>query len=158
MMIRGGTLAQRLERYSIPEPNSGCVLWTASTNAKGYGQLRWQGSARLAHRLAWLNAGRESTGGRALLHKCDVRCCINPDHLRIGTQAENNRDMVAKGRQARGEKNGQALLTEEQVRAILADPRTRKAIAAEYGLSAHTVGDVKTGRRWKHVYSELGLL
>lgn len=94
------SLARRLWAGSIPEPNSGCFLWLGYANEKGYGFLntsRLIGKPLLAHRAAWLvKHGEWPT--LCVLHKCDVPCCVNPDHLWLGTRKENNQDMTAKGR------------------------------------------------------------
>ena len=97
----GWPLDAILEHRSIPEPNSGCRLWLAFLNATGYGQIRYKKRAYQAHRLAWIAKHGPIPEGLQVLHKCDVRSCINPDHLWLGTQADNIHDMIAKGRRGR---------------------------------------------------------
>jgi hypothetical protein len=80
------------------EPNSGCHLWAGCVGSHGYGEISVGGKAVLAHRFAWRLAGREIPGGLFLLHSCDVRACVNVDHLRVGTNAENVADMVRRDR------------------------------------------------------------
>lgn len=94
------TLRQRFDAGYTPEPNSGCWLWGKSVNKKGYGQIsrsRKEGPA-LAHCVSWQLAKGEIPQGLCVLHRCDVPCCVNPDHLWLGTKADNNRDMAGKGR------------------------------------------------------------
>lgn len=91
-------VAARLWEKSIPEPTSGCLLWTAAVNANGYGVINVDGSARLAHRVALQCAGVEVPEDALVLHHCDVPCCINPRHLRVGTHADNAQDMVVRHR------------------------------------------------------------
>ena len=83
-----------------PEPNSGCWLWTGRVARNGYGT--WGGGRSgeriSAHRLAWQEANGPVPDGLQVLHRCDVRCCVNPEHLFLGTARENTRDMMAKGR------------------------------------------------------------
>lgn len=92
--------------------------------------------------------------GRILLHKCDVPLCVNPAHLEPGTTADNNRDMVAKRRHARGERHGMAKYTAAQilaVKAMLAAGHSRPEIVETTGVRRDTVGTVARGRQWKEV-------
>lgn len=94
---------KRFERFVSPEPNSGCWLWTGAGAGKGYGMFRYggrrpRGALMYAHRFAFSQWKSVIPEGMSVLHRCDVRCCVNPDHLFLGTQADNMRDMTAKGR------------------------------------------------------------
>jgi hypothetical protein len=89
-------LEQRLARDSVIDPEARCILWMASRNASGYGQVRWQGRLWLTHRAAWLAKHGPIPLGLCVLHRCDVRPCINPDHLFLGTQKDNMADLAAK--------------------------------------------------------------
>lgn len=143
--------ANCVHRDVIPEPNSGCLLWLGHVNGKGYGQLRHKGRQYLAHRLAWELVNGPIPEGACLLHSCDVPSCVNTAHLRIGTRGDNAKYKVARQRQLRGEKHPAAKLTADQVRAIRADSRTPKEIAAEYGLHRNYVHMVLRGAVWGHV-------
>ncbi len=79
----------------------GCWLWTGSLFRGGYGQFR-SGPDPAAHRTAWVIAHGSIPDRLYVLHRCDVRCCVNPEHLFLGTHADNMADMVAKGRSPRG--------------------------------------------------------
>lgn len=92
------SILERFESYISPEPNSGCWLWTASLDRKGYGHMVVDGRLMPAHRLAYERYVGPIPAGLLACHKCDVRCCVNPDHLFIGTHADNMQDMVRKGR------------------------------------------------------------
>ena len=150
--------------------NNGCMLWTGTVSNHGYGQIcLWKNGKSLtqrAHRVAWEMTNGPVPYGLSVLHRCDVRLCCNPEHLFLGTQADNMADMVAKGRSAtgernaarkylgsrRGERNNFVRLTSEQVHAIrkryAAGGVTHKQIAAEYGVSRPTVTAIMAGRNW----------
>ena len=89
------SLAERLAFYSKPEPLSGCHIWNGGAFNCGYGRLRYQGRAWLAHRLAWTLKHGPIPDGMILCHRCNVRRCVNPDHLALGTCADNNADTKA---------------------------------------------------------------
>ena len=88
----------RLEARIQPEPNSGCWLWTGPIGTRGYGQLDVACKTHAAHRLSWLVYRGEIPAEMHVLHKCDNRLCINPDHLFLGDQNTNMKDMKSKGR------------------------------------------------------------
>lgn len=142
-----------LEEYYIGEPNSGCWLWLGWTNRDGYGQL-WDGELKrspLAHRAVYEKLVGPIPEGMKLLHRCDVPCCVNPEHMFIGTVADNNADMRAKKRHARGAGHGRSKLSEEQVIEVRAAAGTHREIAAKFGISHATVNDIKMRKRWKHL-------
>ena len=136
----------RFER-KIRKAANGCWLWTGHVDACGYGRFG-RGSA---HRLSYeLHVG-PIPDGMFVCHRCDTPACVNPKHLWLGTNADNVADMVAKGRQAVGTRNARSKLDDEKVRAIRADHRILKDIAADYGVSICVVGYIKQRITWKHV-------
>ena len=89
-------LQRRLAERSVLDPKTGCLLWAASRNRSGYGHLFWKGVPQLAHRAAWLARHGPIPKGLYVCHRCDVRPCINPDHLFLGTHKDNMIDKALK--------------------------------------------------------------
>lgn len=154
------TLEERLEYYSMPEPNSGCFLWLGLLAKNGYGVLTWRGrGGHYAHRAAWEVAnGCPVPAGMYVCHSCDNRACVNPAHLWAGSHADNLKDMARKGRGhrgsdlARGERHYGAILREADVIAIRRDSRSaHTALAVRYGVSPSTIERVRKGLNWKHL-------
>lgn len=134
---------------------AGCWLWTGGLSPKGYG-VHWIGKGhKRAHRYAYELVHGVDPGRRVVMHTCDVRNCVNPAHLRLGTQTENVADMDRKGRRnsPRGERHGCAAVTAEQAAAIRNDHRTSRQIAAsgEYPIGRSGIEAIKAGRTWQHV-------
>jgi len=136
-----------------------CWNWTGKveTNGLPYGRLYVNGKLMKAHRLSYIIANGLSSmwDGALVLHRCDNPRCVNPRHLYTGTQKDNTRDMIERGRKFRvtGENNGRAVLTSADVKKIRAAyPGTRiAAIARQYGVKPATICAILTGRNWKGV-------
>ncbi len=122
------SLIERIEANSIPEPNSGCWLWLKYVMpTTGYGQVTVSaGYVELAHRAAFLAFRGGIPDDMFVCHKCDNRVCVNPEHLFLGTHADNMADMDRKGRRRavgpekalRGTKHPHHKLSAEQVLAL----------------------------------------
>jgi hypothetical protein len=126
-----------------PDPFGGCWLWTGAMSPNGYGAVSDAGVMRTAHGMAWRLFRGDVPAGLCVCHRCDVRACVNPDHLWLGTDAENAADKVAKGRHGQKPRK----LTEAQVLDVLADPRGEREVAAEYGVSTSLIGAIRRGER-----------
>ena len=144
----------RFMRHVHPEPNSGCWLWTGPVMGGSYGAFRKLGAGTqnsYAHRYSFEAHCGPIPKGLFVCHRCDTPPCVNPDHLFLGTAADNNADKVRKGRVLRGEKVGNSKLTSIAVRAIRNDARSNARVAAEYGVSPSSVQSIRAGKVWKHV-------
>ncbi len=141
--------------WSKFEKTAGCWEWTGRIALHGYGVLTRNAKSLLAHRVSWEVHNGPVPEGAWVLHRCDNRSCVNPDHLFLGTGAENVSDMMSKGRHAYGERNAQSKLTEEQVREIrdlhAAGGITHDRLAARYGVARSRISCVIRGESWAHV-------
>ena len=95
------TIQERLEAR-LQRADNGCLEWRGSTQPTGYGQIWADKTMKYTHRVAWELAKGRIPDGMMVCHTCDNRLCCDVDHLFLGTAADNNADMCAKGRQARG--------------------------------------------------------
>lgn len=140
------------EEKFIPEPNSGCWLWEGSLNSSGYGSFCiGEKETSLAHRFSYQTYRGEIPDDKCVLHRCDNRICVNPDHLWIGTNLDNVLDREAKGRGATiGERNPNSIITENAARHIKAGVLSREQYAKKYGIHETTVRHIQQGRRWAH--------
>jgi hypothetical protein len=142
---------------------AGCWLWQGKPNGRGatasYGRFATGGGNKgriMAHRFSYEKAFGPIPHGLCVCHSCDIPRCVNPKHLFLGTVAENNRDAFLKGRIRRGAAVGTAKLNEQQVKEIIAAPyhrRVRVELAKKYGISIHTVTDLRSKSKpnWKYL-------
>lgn len=134
------------------------VMSQAWPTSGGYFHTRRRGSRTLiqAHRLVWEECFGLIPDGLRVLHSCDNPPCVNPEHLFLGTQADNMRDMVEKGRSAQhaGVDNGRAKLTigdVSQIRTRLAKGEKQVSIASAFGVSQRTICKINRGESWQSV-------
>lgn len=148
-------LQKHFEERFDAEPMSGCWIWNGSCNHKGYGYFTFNGLRTRAHRESWEIYRGRIPMGLQVLHKCDVRCCVNPDHLFLGTDKDNSADMVLKGRAAKGSNNGFSKLTEEdipKIRQLLKEgDLTQTEIGELFGVGYSAISAVKIGSTWGHI-------
>ena len=155
---RGSLITRFLKKFKVGSP-SDCWLWTGAKTGKGYGAIQEAGKGSkllLAHRVSFEHFKRALVDGEYVLHSCDVRNCVNPNHLRAGTQSENIIEAFEKGRKTlpahSGEANGKSKLTLEQVKFIRAHPEMQHLqLAKLFGLSPNCIRGVRIGRTWKDV-------
>lgn len=157
-MYRGGKkpmpVGPRLEkRTARPNGAEGCWLWTGPLERIGYARICVNGRMTYVHRVAYELVNGPIPDGAEVMHRCDVRNCINPAHLQLGTHRENMADCKRKGRLAVGERAGRARITAAQA----AEIRTRYIphkvstvkLGREYGISHETVRAIIQGRSWR---------
>lgn len=147
----------------VDKAEGGCWTWKGSLfKPSGYGQFWVAGSPTIASRVAWCLTFGPIPDGMCVLHRCDNRPCVNPDHLFLGTKADNNRDRAQKGRNGNsgappGERNGNASLTAHDVmklRSLYSANNKRPKygdLAKRFGIAASTVAAIVNRRTWKHV-------
>ena len=149
-----GTLAERFWAKVEKKVQDDCWEWQGTRNNNGYGQIGKgaRGSGLLyAHRVSWELASGPIPKGMCVLHHCDNPGCVNPAHLFLGTMADNMRDMVDKGRSARGEGKWSVKLTEQdvhEIRQMLSRGISQMVIAEKYGVTQRTISMIKTGETW----------
>lgn len=161
--------------WSLVDITDSCWLWKGSLTHNGYGRVQKDDRHYLAHRAAFEIVYGRVAAGLNICHSCDVnypigdltyRRCVRPEHLFVGTTADNVADRCRKGRTAsgdrhgfrkhpechpRGEQNSSSKLTERQVAEILQNHETATAIAVKYGVSKSTIDKIRERRLWTHV-------
>jgi hypothetical protein len=135
-----------------PEPNSGCWFWLGGLNDRGYGIVgRGANRVEKAHRWFYRHFVGTVPPGLHVLHHCDVRCCVNPEHLYVGTHQDNMIDRGVRGRHARGEATNRTTLTEQDVFDIRHSGLPRLFLAEKYDISVWSVDAIKKRKRWGHL-------
>lgn len=140
------------------DPNGGCWLWGGTfVPSSGYGQMQVDGRAVGAHRLSYtLHIGPIPTG-QFVCHRCDVRLCVNPRHLFVGSPLDNQRDMIIKGRRRLviGDRHTSSKLRAADIPTIRGRLRRGEAclvIARDYGVTDGAINAIRRGRTWWHVH------
>lgn len=144
-----------IEKLSFPVTETGCWIWTGPDGAWGYGSVGIDYKQWRAHRASWHAFNGPIPDGLHVLHKCDVRLCVNPAHLFLGTHTDNMRDCLAKGRFYCGVRHQWAKLDEHAVRQIRAEYALPGAnqyqIARRFGVQQGLISQIVNRRIWAHV-------
>lgn len=137
--------SDRCRLWSYIRIENDCWIFTGTLNGKGYGCF----SRTSAHRASYKIFKGDITEGKFVCHKCDVKSCVNPDHLWLGTHEDNMLDMVKK------ERHGKSKLTAKQVQTIrkLAKKTdiTNSELCDKYSVSSGTISNIIARRIWKHI-------
>lgn len=152
-LIPGAVILDNAE--TIPE--SGCWFWMGSTNRQGYGRIHFDGYRWLAHRLSYTLFKGEIQEGLSVLHRCDIPACVRPEHLWLGTRADNAKDRETKrrGHSQVGSDNANAKLNESlviEIRHIHAQENIGATrLSKIYGIHKSTARDIIKRKIWKHI-------
>lgn len=160
------TLLERFTEKYVVDPG-GCWLWTAYRHALGYGHFRVGRKLTAAHRFAYTAYVGEIPEGMDVCHTCDVRHCVNPKHLWLGTAKENVRDMWVKGRAPdraspnyRGHKRPDnpvrnrvmlGKLSPAQVIEIRTTSERPSSLARRFNVDPAVISHVRAGRTYKDI-------
>ena len=128
-----------------------CWIWIGGRLTRGYGAFKVGTKCISAHRFSWKIHFGDIPTGMVVCHKCDNPPCVNPKHLFLGTQAENQHDKKEKGRAARGEGNNKAKLTErnvKEIRSLISLGLSSREIAKRYGVRHAAILDIKSNKNW----------
>ena len=129
-------------------PETGCINWLRCKDSSGYGQTHYEDMMHKVHRLSYrFNVGK-IPDGLYVCHTCDNPLCFNYQHLFLGTQSDNMKDMVLKGRSSRGQERNKAKLTQKEAMEVFLDPGLHREVAAKFGIATCTVTQIKTKRTW----------
>ena len=128
-----------------------CGLWTAAKLKSGYGSFEFHQKTSRAHRVSWMLAHGNMPDGLFVCHTCDVRACVNPAHLFLGTHSDNMKDKQRKQRAPHGEDQWQAKLTEADVIEMRRSHLSLSKIAAIFGIAVSNVSQIRSRKRWAHV-------
>ncbi len=140
---------ERFRKLFVEDANTECWLWTGSTHKLGYGRFTPSHKKLItAHRFAYEYFNGEIPAGLCVCHKCDIRGCVNPEHLFLGTQADNLRDASNKGRL-----KGRPKITRDDAILIRkwhsAGGWTQRDLGAAFGLHQVTIGAIVRGVTWR---------
>lgn len=157
-IIHDPQFTSRLEsQIARTDRSSGCWIWQGTISRTGYGQMRLRDEATLlAHRLSYEFHVGPIPAGMCVLHRCDNRRCINPDHLFLGTKGDNNRDRSSKGRSYRqtGAAHYSSKLTDDDVlemRELRRKGVSLSELSKRFGIVQSRVSTICNRKAWTHV-------
>lgn len=148
--------SERFEEKIERVPWSGCWVWMGAQKNKLYGSFQINRRSMSAHRMAWILYRGAIPQAMCVCHTCDNGLCVNPDHLWLGTYADNHADMDRKGRRitVRGVDSPRARFTEQQILDIRASSKTTKGLARQFGVNPIAIRRIRQNRTWVHLLRE----
>lgn len=142
-------------RFCVPGLFTDCWVWQGPIHSSGYGAIHYGGRCRIASRVSWeIHNNQPFPKGKVACHSCDNRPCVNPYHIWPGTRQDNNADMVEKQRQARGEQNHKAKLTEHEVleiRKLYSEGHRQPVLAMQFRVASCTIWAIVHRKTWSHI-------
>lgn len=175
------SIFERFEHAVMPITECGCWIWMRACSARGYGSLKIDGVVLRAHRFFWEQTNGPIPEGKHVLHQCDIPQCVNPDHLFLGSHADNMKDKERKGRgnhatglrnarythpettcrgqrhwakrpgAVKGVNNNRSILSENDVLAIRASTLSGAALAQRFGITKTHANRIKARKAWSHL-------
>lgn len=172
----GCAAIRQFEDQFVPCPPASCWVWVGSILPNGYGRFSFRKDgcvqSHRAHRVSYAIQNGSVPANLLVCHSCDVRLCVNPNHLFVGTHSDNALDMLRKGRHPeifknltvkntscehlrgidrKGTKNGRAKLNEKTVLEIAQSSATTRELSLKLGINYNTIGNIRDGRHWTHL-------
>lgn len=141
----------KVQKGSVNE----CWPWSAGFFPNGYGAFSARRRTYKAHRIAYTLYNGPIDDGKFVCHRCDNPACCNPNHLWLGSCAENVADRDRKNRQAHGERSPRAKLSAHQIAMIALDTRPQREVAEDYGVCKSTIGNIRRRQSWAHMQIEI---
>jgi len=156
---------ERLMAFVGVVPETGCWMFGGCVSNAGYGLFNPFGKNVSAHRASWTLFRGEIPSDRHVLHTCDVKLCVNPDHLYLGTPSQNAQDAIERGQKETGDRHWRRrnpdrqrgndaphrTLNEDQVKEIRASKDTQTSLAARYGVTQASISQIILRKSWKHL-------
>jgi hypothetical protein len=144
---------ESMKALAVIDSTTGCWLWPRAKDRDGYGRYVYHGVDQFVHRLSYQFWVAPLEPRMVIMHSCDIPSCYNPEHLKQGTQKENNADCAKKGRKPKGEKNGNSKLTAYQVSKIRQwsyfDKVSNEELSKLFNVSRRQIYKIINGVNWK---------
>lgn len=153
-------LLESFWRYVHKTEDGSCWEWLGHIEKRGYGVMSYNNKRDKAHRISWRIANnQEIPKGMVIMHLCDNPICVNPNHLKLGTQDDNMKDCKNKGRitKSTGENHGRSKLTETdvlEIRRLIAKGKTNKEIANLHKTTTQNIQAIRINKTWKWLKGE----